>query len=72
MVLDGLRRGDAITASARAFLEAGYRGRNLRVLFEDAPAGFRLLRRDAARRDAPAGQGVRVMAAPARRSRGQN
>ena len=39
MVLDGLRRGDAITASARAFLEADIAAGNLRVLFEDARPG---------------------------------
>ena len=39
MVLDGLRRGDAITASARAFLEADIAAGNLRVLFEDVLPG---------------------------------
>lgn len=39
MVLDGLRRGDAITASARAFLEADIAAGNLRVLFEDERPG---------------------------------
>lgn len=39
MVLDGVRRGDAITASARAFLEADIAAGNLRVLFEDARPG---------------------------------
>ncbi|GAB4348964.1 MAG: transcriptional regulator GcvA [Oricola sp.] len=39
MVLDGLRRGDGITASARAFLEADIAAGNLRVLFEDARLG---------------------------------
>jgi LysR family glycine cleavage system transcriptional activator len=35
MVLDGLRRGNGVTASARAFLEADIATGNLRVLFED-------------------------------------
>lgn len=39
MVLDGLRRGDGITASARAFLEADIAAGNLRVLFEDTRPG---------------------------------
>jgi LysR family glycine cleavage system transcriptional activator len=39
MVLDGLRRGDGVTASARKFLEADIAAGNLRVLFEDARPG---------------------------------
>lgn len=35
MVLDGLRRGDGITATARAFVEADLEAGHLRVLFED-------------------------------------
>jgi len=39
LVLDGLRRGDGITASARAFLEAEIEAGSLRLLFEDARPG---------------------------------
>lgn len=39
LVLDGLRRGDGITASARAFLDAEIEAGSLRLLFEDARPG---------------------------------
>lgn len=39
MVLDGLRRGDGITASARMFLESDIAAGHLRVLFEETRPG---------------------------------
>ncbi len=39
MVLDGVRRGHGVTATARAFLEGDIAAGNLRVLFEDARPG---------------------------------
>lgn len=39
MVLDGLRRGDGISATARAFIEADIEAGHLRVLFEDERPG---------------------------------
>ena len=48
MVLEGLRRGDGISATARAFIEPDVAAGNLRVLFEDTVrpgAGYYLLTR---------------------------
>jgi LysR family transcriptional regulator, glycine cleavage system transcriptional activator len=39
MVLDGLRRGDGISATARSFIESDIEAGNLRILFEDIRPG---------------------------------
>lgn len=55
MVLEGLRRGDGITATARVFVEGDIEAGNLRVLFEDIQplnAGYHLVTRPGVQRPA--------------------
>lgn len=55
MVLEGLRRGDGISATAKAFIEPDIEAGNLQVLFEDrfhSGAGYHLVTRPGVQRPA--------------------